>query len=432
MIDDDKDRKDDINPFTPISDQDRVSPYNINIISSRQVMRRKKNISKGILLDPIPTSPNLNPKSGMADAPNAPPQNFNASWMNHTSIRVTWDPLPSINRRGIILGYSIFYKKVTNTQQKKGSLNNSDQEIMACAKVRTMDLVGLEKFANYCVWAEAFNSKGRGNSTSYICESASEDGKRRTIYIVCPGSVRRILVVICHHDNCRAAAVAQSAEYKLAVGSLSDKFKLTTDYSSIERLTRALKDGEVDYILVDMYLPAKRKDLFNGSWFEIAALYKAEINHGILLRGDALKLASALEEMIAYDNVQTNFLKNNDDDEGVTGLTSNKYLFFDPASPFYKKIVFAGLGILCLFTVCGLVYQIVYTKQRKRQTSERETERNKIQRELKHLLDEFYHSYRQKYETLKKKHEKEVTEVARQGRKGLGACDGKRNDVMVP
>lgn len=113
-------------------------------------------------------------------------------------------------------------------------------------------------------------------------------------------------------------------------------------------------------------------------------------------------------------------------------MTSNKYLFFDPASPFYKKIVFAGLGILCLFTVCGLVYQIVYTKQRKRQTSERETERNKIQRELKHLLDEFYHSYRQKYETLKKKHEKEVTEVARQGRKGLGACDGKRNDVMVP
>lgn len=64
-----------------------------------------------------------------------------------------------------------------------------------------------------------------------------------------------------------------------------------------------------------MYLPVKRKDLFNGSWFEIAALYKAKISHGILLRGDALKLASALEEMIAYDNVQTNFLKNSNDDK---------------------------------------------------------------------------------------------------------------------
>lgn len=90
---------------------------------------------------------------------------------------------------------------------------------------------------------------------------------------------------------------------------------LATNYSSVERLIRALKEGEVDYILVDMYLPVKRKDLFNGSWFEIAALYKAEISHGILLRGDALNLASALEEMIAYDNVQTNFLKNSNDDE---------------------------------------------------------------------------------------------------------------------
>ena len=34
-----------LNPFTPISDQDRISPYNINTISSRQVMRIKKNIN---------------------------------------------------------------------------------------------------------------------------------------------------------------------------------------------------------------------------------------------------------------------------------------------------------------------------------------------------------------------------------------------------
>ena len=37
------------NPFTPTSDQDRISPYNINTISSRQVMRIEKNINYGIL-----------------------------------------------------------------------------------------------------------------------------------------------------------------------------------------------------------------------------------------------------------------------------------------------------------------------------------------------------------------------------------------------
>ena len=33
------------NPLTPMSDQDRIFPYNINTVSSRQVMRMKKNIN---------------------------------------------------------------------------------------------------------------------------------------------------------------------------------------------------------------------------------------------------------------------------------------------------------------------------------------------------------------------------------------------------
>ena len=38
-----------LNPFTPISDQDRISPNNINTISSRQVMRIEKNMNYGII-----------------------------------------------------------------------------------------------------------------------------------------------------------------------------------------------------------------------------------------------------------------------------------------------------------------------------------------------------------------------------------------------
>ena len=38
-----------LNPFTPTSGQDRISPYNINTISSRQVMRIEKNINYGII-----------------------------------------------------------------------------------------------------------------------------------------------------------------------------------------------------------------------------------------------------------------------------------------------------------------------------------------------------------------------------------------------
>ena len=39
----------DVNPLTTMSDQDRISPYNINIISCRQVMRIKKDINQGII-----------------------------------------------------------------------------------------------------------------------------------------------------------------------------------------------------------------------------------------------------------------------------------------------------------------------------------------------------------------------------------------------
>ena len=38
-----------LNPFIPTSDQDRISPYNINTVSSRQVMRIEKNINYGII-----------------------------------------------------------------------------------------------------------------------------------------------------------------------------------------------------------------------------------------------------------------------------------------------------------------------------------------------------------------------------------------------
>ena len=35
------------NPFTSVIDRDRISPYNINTISSRQVMRIKTILTKG-------------------------------------------------------------------------------------------------------------------------------------------------------------------------------------------------------------------------------------------------------------------------------------------------------------------------------------------------------------------------------------------------
>ena len=37
------------NPLSPTGDLERISPYTISMISSRQVMRKKKNINEGII-----------------------------------------------------------------------------------------------------------------------------------------------------------------------------------------------------------------------------------------------------------------------------------------------------------------------------------------------------------------------------------------------
>ena len=36
-----------LNPLTPMSDQNRISPYNIEIKSNRQMLRIKENINDG-------------------------------------------------------------------------------------------------------------------------------------------------------------------------------------------------------------------------------------------------------------------------------------------------------------------------------------------------------------------------------------------------
>ena len=47
-----------VNPVSPTSDLDRISPYTTSRISARQVMRIKKNSIRGLLVDPIPNSLN--------------------------------------------------------------------------------------------------------------------------------------------------------------------------------------------------------------------------------------------------------------------------------------------------------------------------------------------------------------------------------------
>ena len=51
---------------TPTSNKDKSCPYNVNTTSTRKVMTIEKNITWGLLVDPIPSSPDLQQKNYMA------------------------------------------------------------------------------------------------------------------------------------------------------------------------------------------------------------------------------------------------------------------------------------------------------------------------------------------------------------------------------
>ena len=107
----------------------------------------------------------------------------------------------------------------------------------------------------------------------------------------------------------------------------------------VEHLVEALKDGTVESILVDMYTPVKRKDLFNGSWFQVAMLLEAEISHGVLLQGSAVGLADELERIIVAQDVQTSYLQEENDIQKEEVKINNDVIELQSVCTHYMSII---------------------------------------------------------------------------------------------
>ena len=73
-------------------------------------------------------------------------------------------------------------------------------------------------------------------------------------------------------------------------------------------MIQALKSSDVSYVLLDMYVPVTRKDLFNGTWFDVVDILEGEIQHGVLLQGDGVRLAQTMRNLLIKSAVQTKFL----------------------------------------------------------------------------------------------------------------------------
>ena len=61
-------------------------------------------------------------------------------------------------------------------------------------------------------------------------------------------------------------------------------------FPSLERLVDALKQGDVDGILVDVYTAHYRSDLFNVTWMKVSQIIPFKFTCGVVISGNVTKL----------------------------------------------------------------------------------------------------------------------------------------------
>jgi len=105
--------------------------------------------------------------------PNAPPDNVQAVTSSSTVILVIWDPVPEIDRNGIITQYNVEFNQNTFNEISLSNLTTTNgQQLM-------MELEGLEEYVEYTVRVRAYTSVGPGPFSVAVMNRTLEDGEIR-------------------------------------------------------------------------------------------------------------------------------------------------------------------------------------------------------------------------------------------------------------
>ena len=103
--------------------------------------------------------------------PNEPPDNVQALTRSSTAILVTWDPVPEIDRNGIIIQYQVEFNQSTFNEISTSNLTTTNGSQLM------VELDGLEEFVNYSVRVRAYTSVGPGPFSVAVVNRTLEDGE---------------------------------------------------------------------------------------------------------------------------------------------------------------------------------------------------------------------------------------------------------------
>lgn len=95
---------------------------------------------------------------------------------------MSWQLPPGISRNGVILGFTLYYRK-------KGASGQANNATVPDGTVISTTITGLGKFTEYDFQMSAFTYAGDGPISSVVTERTSEDGKTCTVNVILEISV---------------------------------------------------------------------------------------------------------------------------------------------------------------------------------------------------------------------------------------------------
>ena len=95
---------------------------------------------------------------------------------NSTSVSVDWQLPPGISRNGVILGFTLYYRR-------KGASGQENTATVHDGTVLSTTITGLGKFTEYEFRVSAFTYVGEGPISSVVKKRTSEDGKACTVNV---------------------------------------------------------------------------------------------------------------------------------------------------------------------------------------------------------------------------------------------------------
>ena len=101
--------------------------------------------------------------------PSSPPTNVSVVDFTSTSITITWDEVPAIDRNGIITEYEVEYNQSTFDI-------NTTQTVRVNSSSRMVQLTALHEYVNYSIQVRAYTEVGFGPYSDDIYERTLEDG----------------------------------------------------------------------------------------------------------------------------------------------------------------------------------------------------------------------------------------------------------------